>query len=144
MINSLLMLGSTYKNKKINIFFITAWVIFMLQGANLKTGLVFPAMNLIAFGLVVGLGKLFQGKYSNKVIAVSSVLIWSVIIDIMCYYLYPQFTMGQNILTYIANGILFNYKYVGYNVLVVLGVYCAKDLSSLRRSMKTRKVAVHS
>jgi len=127
MLNSILILGSTYnKNKKLNIIFAITWIAFMLIGSNLKTGLIFTVMNLMSFGLVFGLGKVFKGKYSNKVVAIFSVLIWSVIIDIICYFLYPQFAMGQNILQYIGSGILFNYKYVVYNALVVFGVYCIK------------------
>ena len=122
MLNSLLMLGSTYnKNKKLNIIFAVAWIIFMLLGSNLKTGIGirFTIMNFVTFGLVFALGKMFKGKYSNKVISISSVLIWSIIIDSICYFLYPQFTMGQSIVSYIGNGILFNYKYIFVNALAV-------------------------
>lgn len=135
MLNSFLMLGSTYnKNKKVNIIFAFAWIIFMILGSNLKSGLIFTIMNFISFGIVFALGKIFKGKYSNKVVAVFSVLIWSILIDIICYFLYPSFTMGQNILAYIGNGILFNYKYVGYNILALAGLYCVKYLQHMKIS----------
>jgi len=140
MLNSILMLGSIYKyNKKLNIIFAAAWIIYMLIGSNFKTGLIFTIMNFISFFLVFVIGKIFKGKYSNKIVSIFSVLIWSVIIDIICYFLYPQFTMGQSILMYIENGILFNYKYVGYNILVVLGAYCIKYLLNWR----TNKLFCH-
>ncbi|MCL2342193.1 MAG: hypothetical protein FWC53_04045 [Firmicutes bacterium] len=124
MLNSILILGSTYnKNKKINIIFALVWLIYMLAGSNLKTGLIFIVMNILAFGLVFALGKAVKGKHSNAAVSIFGVLIWSIIIDIICYFIYPQFTMGQNILTYIGNGILFNYKYVIGNALILGGAY---------------------
>ena len=122
MLNSLLMLGSIYnKNKKLNTIIAIGWVVFMLLGSNLTTGfgIRFTIMNFVSFVLVFGIGKLFKGKYGNKVVAISSVLIWSVVIDTICYFSYPQFTMGQNIFMYISNGILFNYKYIFYNAMIV-------------------------
>ena len=134
MLNSILILGSTYnKNKKINIIFAIIWLIFMLLGSDLKTGLIFTIMNIIAFCIVFALGKIFKGKYSNKVVSIFGVLIWSVIIDIICYFIYPQFTMGQSLLAYIGGGILFNYKYVFSNMLIVAGVEGVKYLLNLNR-----------
>ena len=147
MLNSLLMLGSTYnKNKKLNVIFAITWIIFMLIGSNLKTGIGirFTIMNFISFGLIFALGKIFKGKYSNIVVSIFSVLIWSIVIDIICYLLYPQFTMGQNILMYIGNGILFNYKYVGYNILVISGVHCIKYLLNLKVNIRTKELAVNN
>lgn len=139
MLNSILMLGSTYKNKKLNIIFTITWVVFMLLGSNLKTGIgiTFTIMNVVAFGLVFGLGKLFKGKYSNKVISISSILIWSITIDVICYFLYPQFTMGQSIVTYIGNGILFNYKYIFVNALIVSVINFVPVLNKMRIANKT-------
>ena len=139
MLNSVLLLGSTYnKSKKMNIIFAIAWIIFMLLGSNLKTGLIFTIMNLISFCIIFTLGKVFKGKYSNKIISISSILIWSIIIDVICFFLYPQFTMGQNMLTYISNGILFNYKYIFYNILLVSGVHCIKYLLNFHLQLRFR------
>ena len=141
MLNSILILGSTYnKNKKLNIIFAVIWVIFMLSGSNLKTGLIFTIMNLAAFGLVFALGKAFKGKYSNKIVAIFGVLLWSVIIDVICYFIYPQFTMGQSILMYVGNGILFNYKYVVGNALIVGGIYVIKYLYNLIYEFKNVRI----
>ncbi|MCL2383690.1 MAG: hypothetical protein FWC79_06135 [Oscillospiraceae bacterium] len=134
MLNSILMVGSTYsKNKKANIVFAILWIVFMLMGSNLTTGLVFTIMNIMAFATVFALGQLFKGKYSNKTIAIFSVLIWSIVIDIICYFLFPQFVMGQSIFTYISGGIAFNYRYVFMNTIVV-GVLTAVPAMSKRIS----------
>ena len=71
-------------------------------------------------------------------------LIWSIVIDVICYFLYPQFTMGQNMVMYISNGILFNYKYVGYNMLVVAGIQGIEYLFNLKTNIKTKQLAVNS
>lgn len=162
MLNSVLLLGSTYnqweffgdsskivtevehkeassrnnKNKKVNIIFAIVWIIFMLLGSNLKTGLIFTIMNFMSFCIIFILGQVLKGKYSNKIFSISSILIWSVIIDVICYFLYPQFTMGQNILTYIGNGILFNYKYIFYNIFLVSVIYSIRYLANLKAVSK--------
>ena len=120
MFNSLLMLGSTYsKNRKVNLVFAIGWITLMLLGSNFQTGTTFIILNFVAFALVFALGFVFKGKYSNKVVAISSILIWSVTIDIMSYFLFPQFRMGQTMSGYISNGILFNYKFLFTNLFVV-------------------------
>ena len=122
MINSILILGSTYsKNKIINTIFVVSWTIFMLLGSNLKTelGIKFTIVNFIAFVLIFKLGKIINKKYNKEVFAIISIIIWSIIIDIICYFLYPQFTFNQNIISYISNGILFNCKYLVSNIAII-------------------------
>ena len=141
MLNSLLMLGSTYnKSKRINIVFAISWIAFMLMGSDLKNGLVFTVMNIMAFTLVFGLGRLVKGKYSNKIVAVSSILIWSVLIDSIAYFLYPQFTIGQTIFGYIGSGIIFNYKYVFYNALIVGALLLAEHTIKFKIASKEKLV----
>lgn len=139
MINSLLMLGSTArKNKKVNIIFAITWISYMLINANLKTGLNFVIVNIITFAVIFGLGQLIKGKYSNAFISISSVLIWSVLIDIICYFMFPQFVVGQNIITYVWNGILFNYKHIFTNALV-LGIVNGVEFS-VKKIIKNIKI----
>ena len=68
-------------------------------------------------------------------------------IDIISFYMYPQFTMGQNIISYISNGVVFNAKYVFLNVAVLSAVYgldFATKKVSLLLKMKKEKVLVSS
>ena len=133
MLNSILILGSTYeKSRKINIIFAIAWLIFMVMGSNLATGLIFTIINVLAFATVFAIGMLLKGKYSNILISIFSILIWSILIDTLCYFIYPEFAMGQNFLTYISNGIAFNYRYVVYNAVIVAGILCIKNMLLLR------------
>lgn len=117
MLSSLLMLGSTNrKMKKINYLCALVWVAYMLSNANMKEGIIFTAVNIGVFLVTFALGQLVKGKYSNTIISVGSILIWSVLIDIVCFYMYPQFVIGQTIFGYIGNGLAFNAKYVFVNI----------------------------
>ena len=120
MINSILMLASSYiKNRKVAIIACIAWVAYMLIGANLSLGIAFPVVNILVFGAVVfGVRKINNNKL-NLLASVISILIWSIVIDTICYFMFPKLTFGQNILQYIGDGILFNIRFVGINVLVI-------------------------
>jgi len=124
MLNALLMFGSTNKKmKKINWFCMIMWFIFMFMNADFKTGAIFTLINAAVFFFTFGLGQFAKGKYSNTIVSVCSILIWSILIDIISFYMYPQFTMGQNIIGYIYNGIVFNAKYILLNIFVLSILY---------------------
>ena len=121
MLNSLLMLGSTNnKLKKGKYIFLIIWIGYLLINANLKSGLLFTIVNLITFLGVFTLGNIIKEKHTNNVISILSILIWSVIIDMISYYMYPTYSMGQSIFGYVGNGILFNFKYVFINCIAVI------------------------
>ena len=142
MLSSILMFGSTYhKNNRLNIICALTWLIQMLMVLNLQTGVTFIIINTISFSLVFLLGRIFKGNISNKIIALFSILIWSVIIDSFCYFLYPEFTFGQNLLMYIANGIVFNYRFVFYNLAILVVVNGAYLIKKIRIIFKSRQVS---
>ena len=148
MLNSLLMLGSTNKKmKKINYVCAIIWIGYMLLNAKLKTGLIFTIVNLIVFLSTFVLGQVVKCKYSNTAISIFSIIIWSIVIDIISFYMYPQFTMGQNIISYIGNGVVFNARYIFSNIAVLSAVYgldyATKKIPSLLK-MKKEKVLVSS
>ena len=118
MINSLLMLGGS-SNKKISKVFIVTWLAYMLFGSNLSLGLTFPIVNAITFLVVTLFISKIKNNKANTVLSIASILIWSVTIDIICYYLYPTMSSNITLINYIFNGILFNYKYIFTNVLAL-------------------------
>ena len=123
MINSIFMLGSSYnRNKKISIIFMLGWILYMIIQQS-RTGMTFPIINTIVFLIVTISINLVKNKKINTVLSVFSILIWSIIIDIICYYLYPLFSLNQNIFGYIWQGILFNYKYIFSNIMAVCFIY---------------------
>lgn len=140
MLGSLLMLGSTNnKLKKVNYIFAIMWIIYMLSNANLESGMLFVIANIFAFGVVFVLSKLLKGKYSNMVLSVCSILIWSVLIDIITFFAYPEFATGHNIAGYIFNGILFNLKFVFTNCIVMVACSLVKNFS-VKIAMKSKKI----
>jgi hypothetical protein len=142
MINSLLILCSTYNSEKnIKRFFIIGWFVYMLIGSNLMTNLTFTALNFISFILVVILGKVFRGSCSNKIVSILSILIWSIIIDIICYFLYPQFN-GGNILIYVVNGLSFNYKYLFINILIIGTIALVEGLDKTKKKHTVAQLAL--
>lgn len=122
MINSLFMLGSSYnKNRKISIAFIIGWLIYMIIQQDYLG--IFPIVNSIVFLIVSISINIIKNKKINTILSVFSILIWSIIIDIICYYIYPLYAINQNIFEYIFQGILFNYKYIFSNIVAMCSIY---------------------
>lgn len=129
MINSLFMLGSSYnKNRKISIAFMIGWIVYMVLANNFALGIDFIIINAIVFlGVSIGIN-LVKNKFVNTVLSVVSILIWSIAIDIICYYLYPLKGINQTLFGYVFQGVLFNYKYVFSNTLVICIVNIASEI----------------
>lgn len=123
MINSLFMLGGSYnKDRKISILFVTAWILYMLINYDFSLGLAFPLINAIVL-LTVTIGiNLISNKKVNTIMSIFSILIWSIIIDIICFYMFPMMSAGQSLINYILQGILFNYKYIFVNIVAICGI----------------------
>ena len=132
MINSLFMLGGAYnKNRKISIAFIFGWIIYMIINYDFSLGYIFPVINALVCLLVSISINLIKDKTLNTILSVSSILIWSIVIDIICFFMYPAMTLGQDIFSYIFQGILFNYKYIISNIIVVCvinGIVALKNI----------------
>ena len=123
MVNSLFMLGSSYnRNKKISIIFMVGWILYMII-QQFCLGITFPIINTTVFLIVTISINLIKNKKINTVLSVFSILISSIIIDVICYYFYPLFSSNQNIFDYIWQGILFNYKYIFSNIMAVCAIY---------------------
>lgn len=142
MINSLLMLGGS-SNKKISKVFIVTWLAYMVFGSNLSLGLTFPIINGITFLAITLLISKIKNNKANAALSIASILIWSVTIDIICYYLYPTMSSNITLINYIFNGILFNYKYIFSNVLalsLIKVVSISKNILTEKLSTKECKI----
>lgn len=142
MINSLLMLGGS-SNKKISKVFIVTWLAYMVFGSNLSLGLTFPIINGITFLAITLLISKIKNNKANTALSITSILIWSVTIDIICYYLYPTMSSNITLINYIFNGILFNYKYIFSNILVlslIKVVSISKNILTEKLSTKECKI----
>lgn len=120
MINSLFMLGSSYnKDRKISIAFIIGWIAYMFIGSDLTLGATFPIVNAIVFLSLSIIINLIKNKKANTILSICSILIWSIVMDIICYFAYPMLVGNQNIFAYVFQGILFNYKYIFSNLVAI-------------------------
>lgn len=130
MINSLFMLGGAYnKDKKISIIFIAGWILYMLVNHNYSLGCVFPIINTIVLLVVTISINMIKNRKVNTILSILSILIWSIIIDIICFFVYPT---NENIFIYVFQGIIFNYKYVFTNIFAMvtinLIIYAKKNI----------------
>lgn len=122
MLNSLLLFGGSFgKNKKI------ARIISLLLIVNLlvvqlgQVSLVFTLYNLaIMVGITYFVRKI-SNKKVNAVMSVISILMWSVLIDVVSYFIFPL-AGNTNILQYVFNGIIFNAKYVFVNTIAYVTI----------------------
>lgn len=122
MLNSLLLFGGSFgKNKKI------ARIISLLLIVNLlvvqlgQVSLVFTLYNLaIMVGITYFVRKI-SNKKVNAVMSIISILMWSVLIDVVSYFIFPL-AGNTNILQYVFNGIIFNAKYVFVNTIAYVTI----------------------
>lgn len=141
MINSILMFGVTnQKFKKINIVLTILWLSNMFFKSNLKSDMTFIIINTLAFIAVFIAGKVIKGKYLNNVYSVLSILVWSALIDLVSYFMYPEFSTGQNVFTYVFNGMAFNYKYVLINLSVLVVLLLVEMIYSRVKNKVTKSI----
>lgn len=120
MIHSLFMLGSSYnRDRKISAFFIICWIGYMVSQYDFSLGKAFPIINASVFLSVSIIINFVKNRKVNTVLSIVSILIWSITIDIICFYMFPMMRINQSLIHYIFQGILFNYRYIFSNIIAV-------------------------
>jgi hypothetical protein len=133
MISSILMLFSQYnKNSMLMNTCAIAWVFYALSCSNFQFT-PFAIINLATFSITTFFVRKIKNVYLNLCGAILSILLYSICIDVVCYYVYPQFVIGQNLFLYIWNGILFNSKYVFSNILIVFFFMILEKLMRIQK-----------
>lgn len=115
----LIFLASSNRYKKVSIISMIVWFVFMSSRADFSLGYVFPLVNLFIFILISNISKIYNNRTFNKIYSIFSILLWGACIDLVCYFIFPNMVFGQSIFQYIANGIIFNSKFVIYNILYI-------------------------
>ena len=129
MISSLLLCGSSYnKLKKISFIMYAVMLIRLLIGQANNVSNLFLIVNLALFAIIPLLINRIKNPYIKSIVSILSIIIWSIIIDIICYYMYPLFVGGASIYEYVFRGIVFNSKYVFSNTLLVVGIEIIEKL----------------
>lgn len=119
MVSSILMLLSQCNgNVKLKNACAFIWMFHLLFKSNFQLTL-FTTINLAIFLLITLSVRKIRNERLNLCGATASILAYSLAVDVVCYYIYPQFVFDQNLLEYAWNGILFNSKYVLSNGLAL-------------------------
>lgn len=134
MLNSLLLFGGSFgKNKKISKLISLILIINLLIVQLGKVNILFTIFNIsIMFCLTYFIRNISNQKV-NAITSVLSILIWSILIDLVSYYFFPFFN-NVSILQYLINGLLFNLRYVFVNIGILFAV---EIISYFRKTKKT-------
>lgn len=136
MLNSVLLMCSQYNVlsiKEKNIFKIL-WLFYTTLNAIYYNNLIFIPVNFSAFMIVTIIISLFENEKINALLSLISILIYSVVIDIICclggflYLAYSGIKVEQEFLAYITNGCVFNAKYLLVNLLTMYAIQIFKQL----------------
>ena len=100
-------------------------VLFVQYG---KMGIEFVLINLLLMSVITFGIRLIGNSKSNAILSVLSILIWSICIDTVTYFMYSKFAGGLSLPLYVLNGILFNIRYVFVNVSVLCGIKAIEKL----------------
>ena len=130
----LIYLASLRQGIKTKVILILLLLIYTISGITEQTDWTFNIINMF---LLVGVTLFMQlFKKGNIFISVFSILIYSVLIDILGYFLYPQFVYGVSLFEYILNGIAFNYKGLIIASVVCLGIGLCIHLQGVKNESK--------
>ena len=143
MVNSILIfLSSLNNNKKVSFTCMGLWLLYLIITTNFEYGIVYPLVSAALFLVTALVINLFvKNKIANNILSVLSVLIWSILIDIVCYFIFPEYSMGVTLINYVLRGILFNYKYIFLNASALLVYYLIKFLY---KKIVTDKIVEHT
>lgn len=136
MLNSVLLMCSQYNvlsKKERNIFKIL-WLFYATLNAIYYNNLIFIPINFSAFVIVTIIISLFENEKINTLLSLISILIYSIVIDIICclggflYLAYSGIKVEQEFLAYITNGCIFNAKYLLINLFMMYTIHFFKQL----------------
>lgn len=124
----LLVMFSGFKTKRsiCNISLVLL-VMYMLLTTQWEYGIAFPLVNI---SLMVVLSVLIRltgkWKWINATLSILSKLVYSISIDIICFYWFPLYDSSMNLYQYIVSGIIFNWKSLVINTTVFLIIVISK------------------
>ena len=146
MFNSVILMFSQYgQNRKISNIFSLVWVLHVIASALFNFNLTFSLVNISVFLFVTGVIYCISKNCPNvnTILSIGSILIYSLFVDIICYYVLPSWINGQPLIQYIINGLLFNLKYIFSNAAVFWAVIlCSKIFEKNKiKNLRTKQIA---
>lgn len=110
MLNSILLFLSSYNfTKKYKFVFIIALIINFIVVNNKFFANYFTYINLLITLFII---LICSFRKTNKYLSAVSMLLYSIFIDIYCFFFFPLFDINISLFEYIFNGILFNAKFI--------------------------------
>lgn len=123
MLNSILLCGSSYnKYKKVSFVLFAIMILRLIFIQTNQVINLFTITNAILLAGVPLLINRVKNENAKKVLSILSILIWSVMIDVVSFYMLPQLTGGATLFTYILRGIAFNAKYLISNIMFIVAI----------------------
>lgn len=123
MLNSILLCGSSYnKYKKVSFVLFAIMLLRLLFVQTNQVINLFTIINAILLGGIPLLINRVKNDKTKKVLSILSIIIWSIMIDVVSFYMLPQLTGGVNLFTYILKGIAFNSKFVISNIMFIVAI----------------------
>ena len=101
--SGLLMYGATQRNKIIGLGLFAVLCVYLFVGSM---SLTFFAVNIAIIFILSAILK----KINCHALSGASILIYSVVIDIVCFYFFPVFPINVSLGAYILAGLLFNLR----------------------------------
>lgn len=143
MLNSVFLMFSQYeKNRKVSNIFKIIWVLYAVAVSFFNFNPTFFIINLSAFLLLTEINYFMSklGQKTNIVLSIFSILIYSFIVDIICYFVFPAWAQNVSLIGYITNGLLFNLKYVALNTGVMVVSKLIFEISNKCRTQKLKLI----
>lgn len=123
MLNATLLLGSSYnKYKKVSFVLLAIMIIRLLFIQTNAVIDLFTITNVVILITIPLLINRVKNDKAKKVLSISSIIIYSIAIDVISYILLPQLVGGANLFTYILRGLAFNAKYLISNALIIVAI----------------------
>ena len=123
MISSLILMLSQYnKNRKIANIFMCIWFLYAIVISFDNFDFKFLSIGIASF-LLTTFCIYFVSRFVSKfsvLLSVCSTIIYSVFIDIVCYFLLPTWCENQSLIQYLIRGVMFNSKYLLSNAFVMI------------------------
>ena len=126
MLNSILLFLSSYNfTKKYKFAFIIVLIInFVVVNINFFTNY-FTYINLLITLFII---LMCSFRKTNKYLSAVSMLLYSIFIDIYCFFFFPLFDINISLFEYIYNGILFNAKFIIVPIFLTIMIESYKRL----------------
>ena len=142
MLNSILLCGSSYnKYKKVSFILFAIMLLRLLFVQTNQVINLFTITNAILLAGVPLLINRVKNGNAKKVLSILSIIIWSVMIDVVSFYMLPQLAGGATLFTYILKGIAFNAKYLISNIMFIVAIEAINKVYNKMNAVSFKTIA---